>query len=111
MSTQKIMYVVFMHDPQSKNYEAGSAMDSEMYACFGPKTLFEDNSCFRSPAEAEQYISTLLVKREMISGQLRPDIQREHFSIRPVYQTQLWPNAYCLEKTCSKERNAPNQKG
>ena len=98
MSKQKIMYVVFMHDPESKNYEKGSAMDSQMYATFGPKTLFEEDSCFQSSAEAEKYIDILLEKRELIGGTLRPDMKREHFTIHPVFQSRLLPHAYWIDE-------------
>lgn len=98
MEKQKILYVVFMHDPQSENCEKGSAMDSEIYTTFGPKTLFEESSCFKSPADAETYINILLKKRELLGGTLRPDITRKHFSIHPVFQSKLLPNAYWIDK-------------
>ena len=98
MEQQKILYVVFLHDPQSVNYEKGAAMDKNMYACFGYQVLFEKDSCFESPKEAEQYINTLLEKREMISGALRPDITKEHFSIHPVFQSKMLPTAYWLDE-------------
>lgn len=98
MERQKILYVVFLHDPQSVNYKKGSAMNKNMYACFGPQVLFEEDSCFISPTDAEKYINVLLEKREMMHGTLRPDITRENFSIRPVFQSKLLPNAYWIDE-------------
>lgn len=92
------MYVVFMHDPQSKNYKTGSAMYKGIYECFGPQTLFYKDACFNSINEAKRYISKLLRKRQMIGGRLRRDIKRKNFLIHQVRKHNLHADSYVLDR-------------
>ena len=92
------MYVVFMHDPQSKNYEKGSRMPKGLYECFGYSTMFDAESCFRSKNEAKRYISRLLRIRRMTGGRLRPDIKRSNFTIQQVYQHRKLHHVYFLDR-------------
>ena len=92
------MYVVFMHDPQSKNYEKGSRMPKGLYECFGYSTMFDAESCFRSKNEAKRYIGRLLRIRRMTCGRLRPDIKRSNFTIHQVYKHHKLHHIYFLNR-------------
>ena len=92
------MYVVFMHDSKSKNFETGSRMAKGLYECFGYATVFDKESCFKSRNEAKRYISKLLRERRMTGGRLRPDIKRYNFTIHQVYRHKMLHNAYFLNR-------------
>ena len=96
------MYVVFMHDPQSKNYECGSRMPKGLFECFGYSTMFDKESCFNSKNEAKRYISKLLRERKLTGGRLRPDITRKNFSIHQVYQCNKLKYVYMLNRKDAK---------
>lgn len=87
-------YIVLLHDPESRSYKQGSVMYKGLFECFGNRDMIDENNCFDSTNEAEQYINELLTARMMTGGRLRDDITRDNFTIKEVYQFQRMKNVY-----------------
>ena len=89
-----VKYIVLLHDPESRSYNQGSVMYKGLFECFGNRDMIDENNCFDSENEAEQYINELLTVRMMTGGRLRDDITRDNFTIKEVYQFQRMKNVY-----------------
>lgn len=89
-----VKYIVLLHDPESCSYKQGSVMYKGLFECFGNRDMIDENNCFDSENEAEQYVNELLTVRMMTGGRLRDDITRDNFTIKEVYQFQRMKNVY-----------------